>query len=676
MIRRPARKKAAARVEYARARVEHPRARPSTCVVCGGALDLVGSPPVSKPGDGDARADVALGRQNAAAGTGETFVPRQAAADESRAACTCRTDGGSVTAPGNARVNEAGLVLRPPTPRLLPDPAEPLKPLSGRPVKAPDAAEPPSERPAGSGDGSDEEPAPAADGVATAVAEPGPETGSDGDAEAGSEAEAEPGPEAAGQPYAASEAQAEHEGRDERYAHAAAPEAGESSAAPAIADAPDPATDPGESSVLPTSTAVPDREMEPAEPTVLPAFVAVPDPGTGSAESPAPPAAAADGGNDDVDGPTDTDGRRPARPPAPMLAAAVLVGIVLGSVPFVVSRVNVSDDDAQRTASHDIALGGTESARPGADGLSGNSGFIPRVNRTTSAAAPAVGRTDRSPTHEAPGRSSGSARPTEHPSATTDPDRTKSPVDRVPLLARTPSGTKTRSEPEKSPTTKKSPAAEKSPVAGKQSDVQTKDEKNPAGDRGNAAASADRPAVAPAPAPSPTPSEERPLEQVAGPGCQNTATASYQEHGRYEEGKDGWLGGSGDGPECGGDYASVPMSGDADVADPDISTTWTFDPGPRRLCTLYVFVPRNTDVSLVGGDPTHYTVFAGPEGNGDKITDFIVDQVNYRGYWIAQREFTTDGVFTIRLDNRGVDYAGDQPTYAHHAAAPIKASCH
>src|SRR3569833_3167885 len=92
MIRKPVRRRHAARPDRA-------PIRPASCVLCGGALDPAGSHPVGEPGDGGVHADTAPGWPV----TGETAVPP--------AACTCRTEGGSITAPGGARAFVVGFVL-------------------------------------------------------------------------------------------------------------------------------------------------------------------------------------------------------------------------------------------------------------------------------------------------------------------------------------------------------------------------------------------------------------------------------------------------------------------------------------------------------------------------------------------------------------------------------------
>lgn len=269
-------------------------------------------------------------------------------------------------------------------------------------------------------------------------------------------------------------------------------------------------------------------------------------------------------------------GQRPGRPPAPVLAAAAIGGLVLLGVPLALSQVGFFGDGHKKTSAAGMV--------PGAAPQDGYHGYVPPT------AAPSPGAT---PPH--------SGQPT--PSASGPGDSSSA-----------------------------HPAA------------------NGAG----------------------TDKTQGAFKVVAGPGCGGGA---YARVGYYSDGKSGWLGGSGaySGDGCGGRFDALPMSGGTSGDDPGVYARWTFDPGSKRQCKVQVYIPNNSDKVYVGGDPAHYSVHQVSSNTG--LAGFSVDQPQNRGHWVTGRSFTTQGAFYVRLDNTGKDWSGSEKTYAHVAAAQVRATC-
>jgi hypothetical protein len=159
---------------------------------------------------------------------------------------------------------------------------------------------------------------------------------------------------------------------------------------------------------------------------------------------------------------------------------------------------------------------------------------------------------------------------------------------------------------------------------------------------------------------------------VAGPGC---AGGAYARIGYYTEGTSGWLAGSDgySGSGCDGRFDSLPMSGTTSGDDPTLYARWTFDPGSRHKCAVAVYTPKNSSKVYVGGSPAHYSVHL--QSGNTPVTGFHIDQPHTLGRWVDGRSFTAKGAFYVRLDNTGKDWSGDTKTYAHVAAAQVRATC-
>ncbi|MFJ8475688.1 hypothetical protein [Kitasatospora sp. NPDC094011] len=168
----------------------------------------------------------------------------------------------------------------------------------------------------------------------------------------------------------------------------------------------------------------------------------------------------------------------------------------------------------------------------------------------------------------------------------------------------------------------------------------------------------------PAPPPAPT------YSAVAGPGC--GGSTSVQQNGWFDDGQKGWRKNSGgySGDGCGGGFTSMPMSGAANKDDSSNSVVWTFNTGSLTSgsCRLSVYVPNSGDIKAVGGAPTYYTV----QGRS-----FEVNQVSSRGQWVPAGTFPlSGGRIAVTMHSRGQDWVGDTvKTYAHHAASAVRADC-
>ncbi|MFF4380808.1 hypothetical protein [Kitasatospora sp. NPDC001547] len=162
-----------------------------------------------------------------------------------------------------------------------------------------------------------------------------------------------------------------------------------------------------------------------------------------------------------------------------------------------------------------------------------------------------------------------------------------------------------------------------------------------------------------------------PVTVIAGPYCKSGG--QYKANGWYDQGSSGWNTNSGGygGDGCTGNYVSMPMSGDANKDDSGNSVVWTFTVDKVTSCTLSVYIPASGDVKQVGGSPSTYTVQSG----GGQVGAFSINQTGSRGSWVNQGPFTYRGPISLTLHSRGLDWSGSTKTYAHHAAAAVRATC-
>ncbi|MFD5918591.1 hypothetical protein ACFVYP_20125 [Kitasatospora sp. NPDC058201] len=160
---------------------------------------------------------------------------------------------------------------------------------------------------------------------------------------------------------------------------------------------------------------------------------------------------------------------------------------------------------------------------------------------------------------------------------------------------------------------------------------------------------------------------------VGGTGC-STSSATYAQHGWYEQDTKGWLNNSAGGytgSGCNGKYVSMPMSGAEAKDDTDNWVLWTFSTAPvtNGSCKIAVYVPNNSDVKAVGAAPAYYTV---QNASGGTIGDFPVNQRTNRGSWVTGGTFAVSGgKIAVKLHSRGIDW-NDK---AHIAASAVSADC-
>ncbi|MFE0422883.1 hypothetical protein [Streptomyces sp. NPDC058953] len=342
-----------------------------------------------------------------------------------------------------------------------------------------------------------------------------------------------------------------------------------------------------------------------------------------------------------------SEGTPPGRPNKPLIAAAVLGGLVLVAVPFLISGSdekprksaagNASDGNPmnpdgvgpglvpgeERLAVPGGAKGGT--ARPGAG--AGGAGGVRFGNGPVPAAGlgPVAGPRDGG---IAPPSGNGAAKP----GGTTTPGKAPG----------TPTG-KAAAKPEQKP-----PAA----PGGK-----TPPKSNPA-------------KQTPA-APPPAPPAAATYSHLIGLGCDTPgfATGDY-----YVDKNEGWLKhwGSTKSHGCNGLFYSLPMSGSS--TSDGIWAQWKFTTGrvEKGLCSVEVFIPDVGDNDYVGGTPAHYTVYrAFAQKSSNRLGTFTINQPSRRGQWVPAGTYRiSGGKISVVLDNRG-----SGADNRHAAAAPVRVDC-
>ncbi|MGW3748658.1 adhesin [Streptomyces sp. NPDC005134] len=162
----------------------------------------------------------------------------------------------------------------------------------------------------------------------------------------------------------------------------------------------------------------------------------------------------------------------------------------------------------------------------------------------------------------------------------------------------------------------------------------------------------------------------------AGPGC---STGEYREHGRFEDGDDGWYtvdSGGYRGSTCDGRFSAVPMSGST-TQDRGNTATWSWHLGSGyRECALTVFVPDSGRDRDVAGNPTVYRVLSNPDDADSAYTGFAVRQTVHRGTPVDVSSYPVKGdTFAVQLIDRGRDWGDEELVGAHHAAAQLRVDC-
>ncbi|MFD9335099.1 hypothetical protein ACFWBF_11940 [Streptomyces sp. NPDC060028] len=182
------------------------------------------------------------------------------------------------------------------------------------------------------------------------------------------------------------------------------------------------------------------------------------------------------------------------------------------------------------------------------------------------------------------------------------------------------------------------------------------------------------PAADPAP-----PAAAKTYQAVAGAGCQGSGTG-YSQNGWFDDGQAGWKtygsgGWNGDG--CKGSFTAIPMSGAAGKDNGNYAL-WTFRTGPvsSGRCKVSVYVPNSKDIKAVGGNPAYYTVQNSLSPGSGTIDSFTINQHSNYGSWVNGGTYDVrNGQLAVKLHDRGQDWVGNTETYAHNAASAVRVSC-
>ncbi|WP_371521990.1 hypothetical protein [Kitasatospora sp. NBC_01300] len=420
-----------------------------------------------------------------------------------------------------------------------------------------------------------------------------------------------------------------------------------------------------------------------AEPAAVAAAGAVPaveaaKPATGAAAA----AAEAPAGVTAVPGPSpvEEEGSGPRRISRPMVAAAVIAGLVLVGVPLGIAKFG-GDDPGPSGADGPPPAGYTQQ--------DGGNGFVPGADAHGNPVGEQPVQAAAQPVEGPPPGDAGAAAAGGAAAAAGGAVPDQGGGQAVPVAGRAPVGggaPSTSGKPDAGKNTGGGAPANQGGGGGggggggtaagggggaPQTQPQTQNQPQPppaAAQQPPPSAPAQPPAKPAQPAPPPAPS----FAAVAGPGCSG---GGAQARGWYDKGQEGWRNNSGgySGDGCNGGYYSMPMSGDANK-DHDNSVVWTFSTGSvtTGTCKLSVYVPNSGDVKAVGGTSSLYTVQSG-SGSGS----FNVNQVGNRGQWVTVGPFQLNGgKLAVTLHDRGQDWQGsDKNTYAHHAASAIRANC-
>jgi hypothetical protein len=171
---------------------------------------------------------------------------------------------------------------------------------------------------------------------------------------------------------------------------------------------------------------------------------------------------------------------------------------------------------------------------------------------------------------------------------------------------------------------------------------------------------------------------------VAGPNCSDGSTGFLGKDADFTLGIGGWLrssqgGYSGDG--CDGTYYSEPMSGSANSYDKTQGALWHWNFGSMfdsASCRLSIYVPNNSNIQYVGGNPTQYYLFGQDYEYGMNvapISTFSLTQVGNLGQWLDGGTFgVSSGQVTLKMVNTGIDYTSST-SHAHDAAAAARLTC-
>ena len=186
---------------------------------------------------------------------------------------------------------------------------------------------------------------------------------------------------------------------------------------------------------------------------------------------------------------------------------------------------------------------------------------------------------------------------------------------------------------------------------------------------------------------SPASAATAPWTAVAGPTCSSTSTGftavGYSATAPSAK-ETGWsTSPSGGYPSagCTGGFLSLPLSGQPSAYDSTRSALWTFALGPQQAgesCRLSTYVPDQTSIALVGGDPAYYFYYGSDYTPGSAAKPqggYEVNQVANLGAWVSGPALkVTAGTVTVQLVDAGVDQAS-ATSNAHAAVAQVRLTC-
>ncbi|MER6094557.1 hypothetical protein ABT154_01545 [Streptomyces sp. NPDC001728] len=174
-------------------------------------------------------------------------------------------------------------------------------------------------------------------------------------------------------------------------------------------------------------------------------------------------------------------------------------------------------------------------------------------------------------------------------------------------------------------------------------------------------------------APPPATTAPKPVTyaHLIGLGC---GTPGFAVGDMYTDGKEGWLKnwGSTKSYGCNGLFYSMPMSGSS--RSDGIWAQWKFTTGSvtKGTCAVQVFIPNVRDMAYVGGTPAHYTVYrAFTQSSTNTIGSFEINQPSHLGQWVSAGRFpVSNNKISVVLDNRG-----SGADNRHAAAAQVRVDC-
>ncbi|NBM19753.1 hypothetical protein [Streptomyces sp. GC420] len=311
------------------------------------------------------------------------------------------------------------------------------------------------------------------------------------------------------------------------------------------------------------------------------------------------------------------------RPGKPLIAAAVLGGLILVAVPFLITG---SDDEHRRKAAGAPA-GSSMNPYGSAPGI------VPDEERVS------VPGTD----------DGGERRPSKGPGTSGKAEGGTGPVGGIHE-----SGTGGEGRGDKSGTAKNTSTSKGSTRTSRKQTDDAEADPTPS----------QRTSAKPTPAPVT-------YAHLIGPGCE---TPGFAGGDMYHDGAVGWRGSRGSTTSygCSGFYYSLPMSGSSSPN--GVWAQWKFTTGSveKGTCAVRVYIPNVRDISYVGGTPAHYTVYRYfAQTSGNKVGTFQINQPAHLGQWVSAGTFPiTANKISVVLDNRG-----SKADNRHAAAAPVRVDC-